>query len=313
MEKKQLGNGVKVSDMCLGTMFFGTKVSKEMSLTLLDMYAEAGGMFLDTANMYAHFYSESAKGGDSENVLGEWMKARQNSSRMFVATKVGIPYPGVERGLKPDQIIEECDKSLKRLQIETIDLYYAHFDDRKTPMEEVLGTFQKLIEQGKIRYIAASNYRSWRLEKAKHICEQNNWINYSCIQNNYTYLFPKGVSGDHPQIKINDDMKDYCTQNNIPILAYGALAKGAYARNNIKIMEDYAGKNYIARYQSLLEVAGEKGITPNQVVLCWMKQSTTPVVIPIITASRPEHMKENLVAENLVLENEFIEKLDEAN
>ena len=125
--------GVEVSIFCLGAMYLGTRNDAASSYRLLDQYVDAGGSFIDTANIYAHWV-EGFRGGESETLLGEWMRRRGNRSRIFLATKVGFEYPGVERGLSAAQIEAECDKSLRRLGVETIDLYYAHVDDRSTPL-----------------------------------------------------------------------------------------------------------------------------------------------------------------------------------
>ena len=148
MKKVPLGrSGVEVSAICLGAMFFGTRTDTATSLKLLDQYVEAGGSFIDTANIYAHWVS-GFKGGESEYLLGDWMKKRKNRSKVFIASKVGFGYPSVERGLTPAQIASECDRSLARMGVETIDLYYAHVDDRTTPQEESLEAFDKLVRAG---------------------------------------------------------------------------------------------------------------------------------------------------------------------
>ncbi|HUX37708.1 MAG TPA: aldo/keto reductase, partial [Rectinemataceae bacterium] len=141
MNTLPLGNtGVEVSQLCLGTMFFGTSTDRESSFRLLDQYLESGGGFLDTANIYARWVP-GFEGGESESLLGRWMRERRNRSRLFVATKVGFEMPGVDRGLRSDQIQKECEKSLGRLGLETIDLYYAHVDDPNTPLDETLEAF----------------------------------------------------------------------------------------------------------------------------------------------------------------------------
>ena len=313
MKTKPLRNGVPVSEMGLGTMMFGTKVSSEMSQTLLDLYVEAGGTFLDTANMYAHFYSDEAQGKESETVIGEWMAERKNREEIFLATKVGVPYPGVERGLTRTQIFEECEKSLKRLQTDVIDLYYGHFDDRKVPLEEVLESFQILKEQGKMKHIAASNTRSWRLERATSICAARGWEPHLCVQDKLTYLYPKGEPVTWPRVTCNQDLLDYCTEENLPVVAYGALRKGAYATGDEEKILEYAGVNGITRFEALKQVSEEVGLTPNQVVLAWMLQSTRPVIIPLITASRPEQLQESLDAGSVALSPEMVERLDQSH
>ena len=143
MQTRLLGKtGVEVSAYCLGTMNFGSRDDLTTSYQILDQFAEAGGTFLDTANMYASWIT--GNGGESETTLGQWMKERGNRQQMFVATKVGQPMRDVERGLPAARIAAECDKSLKRLGVEAIDLYYAHLDDPNTPPRRDAGRLQPL-------------------------------------------------------------------------------------------------------------------------------------------------------------------------
>jgi aryl-alcohol dehydrogenase-like predicted oxidoreductase len=158
MEKQPLGHtGVEVSSLCLGAMFFGTRNDKETSHTILNAYTEAGGSFIDTANIYACWVN-GFHGGESETLLRDWMAARNNRSEIFIASKVGFGYGDVKQGLSARQIEEECNKSLRRLKVETIDLFYGHVDDRLTPLEETLQAFDRLVKAGKVRFIGASNY-----------------------------------------------------------------------------------------------------------------------------------------------------------
>ena len=174
-------SGVNVSALCLGAMYFGSRTDNETSWQLLDQYTEAGGSFIDTANIYARWVP-GCSGGESETLLGEWMRERTNREQLFIASKVGFEYPGVERGLPAWRIEEECDKSLKRLGIDTIDLYYAHVDDRQTSQEETLEAFNTLVSSGKVRLIGGSNFLAWRLEDAAWISRTRKWAEYCCVQ-----------------------------------------------------------------------------------------------------------------------------------
>ena len=165
---------------------------------------------MDTANIYA-WWIKGAKGGESEILLGKWMKERRNRSELFIASKVGFEMPGVERGLRAQQIAEECEKSLKRLGVNTIDLYYAHKDDYDTPVEETLEAFYHLIRSGKIRFIGASNFSAWRLEQAHNTSEYNGWMDYCCIQQRYTYLRPHAGARFDPQLAVNSDLLHFCS------------------------------------------------------------------------------------------------------
>jgi len=303
--------GVKVSQFCLGTMHFGSRTDRMTSYRLLDQYVEAGGSFLDTANNYAHWVP-GFKGGESETLLGEWMRERQNRARLFVATKVGFDYSGVDRGLRASQIEAECEKSLRRLGIETIDLYYAHKDDRETPLEETLEAFDRLVRAGKVRFIGASNFAAWRLAEARCVSQVHGWAAYCCVQQRYSYIRPKPGVSFGPQVAVNDDLLDYCRAHALTLLAYSPLLGGAYTRADRSFQEQYLGPDTDARLAALDAVARETGATRNQVVLAWMAQSDPPV-IPLVGASTVEQLRENLGALEIVLSTGQMELLNSAS
>lgn len=311
MQTVPLGNtGVDVSALCLGAMYFGTRNDERTSFELLDQYVAAGGTFIDTANIYAHWV-EGGQGGESESLLGRWMKARGNRADLFLASKVGFNMPGVERGLTAAQIEAECEKSLRRMGVETIDLYYAHVDDRVTPLDETLAAFDRLVRAGKVRFIGASNYLAWRLEQAHWVSKTHDWASFCCVQQRYTYLRPKPGASFDPQISANDDLLDYvrARRHDFTLLAYSALLGGAYVRDDRPVPEQYRGPDAEARLRVLREVAAETGATPNQVVLAWMMHSDPPV-IPLIAASEPRHLAENIGALDVRLSAGQMERLN---
>jgi aryl-alcohol dehydrogenase-like predicted oxidoreductase len=295
MNSVALGDtGAEVSALCLGTMHFGSRTDKTTSYRILDQYVEAGGSFLDTANNYA-MWVPGYVGGESETLLGEWMRERRNRAQMFIATKVGFDYPGVERGLRASQIERECEKSLRRLGIDIIDLYYAHRDDQNTRMEEAIEAFDRLIAAGKVRFVGASNFLAWRLEAARWVSRTHNWAKYSCIQQRYSYIRPKpGASFGH-QIAANADLLHYCRALRIRLLAYSPLLSGAYTRPDRDFQEQYLGPDTDARLAALDVVCEQVGATANQIVLAWMMQSD-PAVIPVFGASTVDQLDENLGA-----------------
>jgi aryl-alcohol dehydrogenase-like predicted oxidoreductase len=311
MRKIPLSNsGVEVSALCLGAMFLGTRTDRDTSHHILDQYLDAGGTFIDSANIYAHWIP-GFRGGESETLLGEWMRERRNRDRLFIATKVGFEYGDVQRDLKAWRIEEECNKSLKRLGIETIDLYYAHVDDYNAPLEETMEAFNRLVAAGKVRLVGASNYLAWRLERAKWISETNGWTSFCCVQQRYTYLRPRAGATFGPQVSANDDLLDYSRRNNFTILAYAALLGGAYTRDDRPLPEQYTGADNEARLGVLREVARQTGATPNQVILAWMLHRQPPV-IPLAAASTHEQMEENLGALDVSLSKEQTQRLDSA-
>ena len=312
MKMVDLGTaGHKVSQFCLGAMHLGSRDDADISYRLLDRFVAAGGSFIDTANIYARWVP-GFRGGESEALLGRWMRERRNRSRLFIATKVGLEYPGVQRGLKAQQIVQECEKSLKRLGIDVIDLYYAHIDDRTTSMEETLEAFFRLVEAGKVRCIGASNFLAWRLEEARWISLTNGWPQYCCVQQRHTFLRPRLGTSFAPQISSNDDLLDYCRVRGVTLLAYSPLLSGAYTRTDRGFPDQYLGPDTEARMLVLESVADELGATPNQVVLAWMVQSDPPV-IPLVAASTIEQLDENLGAADLWLDQKQMERLNSAS
>jgi aryl-alcohol dehydrogenase-like predicted oxidoreductase len=311
MQYTKLGNtGVEVSTLCFGAMYLGTKQDQDESFKLLDQYIHAGGNFIDTANIYAHWVP-GGKGGESEKVIGKWLANRGIRQDVFIATKVGFQYQDVPRSLKPKIIEEECEKSLNRLGIDTIDLYYAHNDDRLTSLEETLEAFHILIQKGKVRFIGASNYLPWRLEEARWISKMNDWADYCCIQQRHTYVRKKHGTTFDPQIAANDDLMDYVKNRNITLLAYSALLSGAYSRKERPIPEQYQGVDTANRLMTLYSVAKEVNRTPNQVVLAWMLQSTPPV-IPLIAASTEQQLIENIDSVDIKFDPEQLDRLNSA-
>jgi aryl-alcohol dehydrogenase-like predicted oxidoreductase len=304
-----LGNtGENVSALCLGAMLFGTRDDAALSFALLDQYVEAGGTFIDTANIYAHWIP-GGRGGESETLLGQWMHERRNRSSLFIADKVGFDLPGVEPGLRAEQIVAECEKSLVRLGVETIDLYYAHVDDRTTPMEETLQAFDQLVRAGKVRYIGASNFPSWRLEEARWTSAKHGWAEYCCVQQRYSYLRPTPGAGFGGQIAANDDLIDYCRTRQIPLLAYSPLLGGTYTRPDRPLPPQYVGPDTDARLAVLRTVASEHKATAHQIVLSWML-SANPPVIPVLGVGSEQQLRENLDALTISLPPEEMALLD---
>jgi len=239
------------------------------------------------------------------------MKERKNRDQVFIASKVGFGYQDVPVTLKAEIIEQECNKSLKRLGVDTIDLYYAHNDDRDTPLEETLEAFLRLVDTGKVRYIGASNYLAWRLEEAHWISLNNEWPEYCCVQQRHSYIRRKQGTTFDPQVAANEDLFDYVRNRGITLLAYSALLSGAYTRPDREFQEQYLGMDSDNRLAALKAVAAETGVAPNQVILAWMLQGDPPV-LPLIAASTSEQMGENLDALQVTLTPEQMERLNNA-
>lgn len=312
MKKVQLGNtDLKVSQMGLGCLYFGSRDSKEKSFRRMDQYLAVGGNFLDTANMYSHWISDDTKGGESEKMIGEWLKERNNRSEVIIASKVGFPYPGNDYGTSKEQIKEEFHKSLERLGTNYIDIYYAHTDDFNTPMEETLEAFNELMTEGKLRAIGASNFKAWRLERAGQIAEKNNWQSYSAIQQRYSYLRPKRGWDFGEQVAANQDLFEYVKDTGISLVAYSPLLQGAYTNPKKEFKEQYQGPDTDKRLAVLDEITAETGATRNQLVYYWL-MNREPNAIPLIAATTDEQFEEAVGSLELDLSEEKIKIMTEA-
>ena len=253
-------------------------------------------------------------GGESENLLGRWLKDRGKRDDLFIATKVGFPVPAQELdfGQTAEQIERGCEGSLKRMGIDHIDLFYVHFDHRHVPVEERLEAFDRLVRAGKVRYIGASNTVAWRLEEARKISQMNGWAQFCCIQQWYSYVRPRAGVVYDPHAFCNNELLDYCLTTGVSLMAYSPLMSGAYTRADRSFPEEFQGEDTDARVATLRKVASEVGYTENQVVLAWMLRSQ-PYTIPLVGASKREQLAENLKALEVPLTVEKLEELSQAH
>ena len=314
MKKVELKRaGLTVSNICLGTMMYGTQVSEAEAFRQLDLYREMGGNFLDTSNNYAHWWP-GASGDESETLLGKYLADRGCRDQLVIATKVGFDRHGEGAGLTAKQIEYWCDESLRKLGTDYIDLYYAHTDDKNTPLEETMEAFDRLVKQGKVRAIGASNFYTWRMCEAKHIAQQNGYADYTVNQPCYTYLFPKGGYKLAYEFNVNavEERLRYLAANDIPLVAYSCLAKGGY--DDPARLPDFYETG--SRLNTLLECAKELGLTPSKLVIAWLlaqdRLPNRPTVIPLFSSSRSDHLKEILEMSDYVLDQEILEKLSDA-
>jgi aryl-alcohol dehydrogenase-like predicted oxidoreductase len=250
-------------------------------------------------------------GGESESTIGAWMKERGNRNEMVVSTKLAFDYPGSAGGLSAAEIQEECEKSLRRLQTDRIDLYYAHRDDRQTRLEETMEAFSRLVGSGKVRAIGASNLAPWRIVKANDIAKFNGWSGYSVVEQRYTYLRPRHGADFGPQVFLTPDLMDYAQVEGIALIGYAILLQGAYTRFDRPLPAQYAGPEADARLEALKTVANEVGCSPNQAIIAWLRQST-PSILPIITGSRIDQLEENIAALKVELSEDHMRRLETA-
>jgi aryl-alcohol dehydrogenase-like predicted oxidoreductase len=300
-------------------MYFGTTIDEAQSFRLLDQYVDAGGSFLDTANNYA-FWVQGFQGGESESLLGRWFRERRNRDQIFLATKVGFNMsPRVPTSLSRQTIIEQCENSLRQLQTNHIDLYYAHTDHRETPLEETLEAFDQLVRQGKVRYIACSNTLAWRIQQARMTSQAHGWPEYCAVQQRHSYLTPKTSVRKHANGQVSTTIEhiDYAIEHadDFIIVAYSILIGGIFARDDNRIPENYQPDDYSqsevdTKLAVLRNVAAEVGATPNQVVIAWLMQNT-PRMIPLITSSSQERLQENIDAAQVTLSADQLARLNQ--
>lgn len=314
MQRILLGNtDITVSPVGLGCLNFGSKNDRNISYQLLDQYCNAGGNFLDTANNYA-FWNEGCVGGESESLLGKWMRERNNRSQIILATKGGAKptYPGggfdhIE-GLSQRALERALDESLTRLRTDYIDVYYTHIDDKNIRLEETIETLNRFVMSGKVRAIGCSNYPQLRLHEALTISKQNNWTAFSCIQQRYTYLKPNPHTDFGLQVVADEQLLSYCHDHNIAVLAYSPLLGGSYTQTE-HLPSAYKESFSTDKEQILLEIATQIGGTINQVVLAWMMRKPLRV-IPLISASTSQQLAENLGSLHIQLSDEHMERLN---
>ena len=317
MLTRKLGRtGLKVSALCLGGNTFGWTTDQTASEAVLDAYLEAGGNFIDTADVYAR-WAPGNKGGESETALGVWMAARRNRQAVIIATKVCGPMGAGpnDGGLSRQHIMEGVEESLRRLQTDYIDLYQAHWDDAETPLAETLRAFDDLVRQGKVRYIGASNYQSWRLTRALWESDRRAYVRYESIQPKYNLVF---------RDEYERELEPLCLEQSIGVIPYSSLGSGflsgkyrrgrelpktARAGNVEKIYMTDRGFTVL---EAMEKVAAGAGATPAQVALSWLAHRPG-ITAPIASATSVTQLKELLGGIELKLDTEARAALDSAS
>ena len=278
-----------VHELCLGTNVFGWSADESESHAVLDAYAAHGGNFVDTADMYSA-WKEGNVGGESETIIGNWMKKNGNRDQMVVATKVAkLP---TRLGLSPANIIAACNESLKRLQTDHIDIYYAHHDDQEVPMEETLGAFAQLIAEGKVRYIAASQHTGARLQEAFAISAKHNLPSYIALQDQYNLV---------SRNPFETEQQPVLAAHGISAIPFYGLARGflsgKYREGKVVesvraegVKEFATPKGY--RILSLMdEIAAAHKSSVSAVSLAWLR-SNPQLSTPIASARTVEQLEE---------------------
>jgi aryl-alcohol dehydrogenase-like predicted oxidoreductase len=295
-----------VFGLCLGGNVFGWTAGRDESFAVLDAYAAAGGNFVDTADVYMAG-APGNSGGESETIIGEWLAARGRPENFVIATKVG-KLPGLGN-LRAETIRTAAENSLRRLGVETIDLYYAHFDDRETPLEETLGGFGALIEEGKVRHIAASNYSGARLAEALEIAEREGLPRYVALQPHYNLM----------EREYETDERPVCEREDVACFPFYALAKGFLTGKyrpdgeEIDSVRAEGAKQYLdERGERMLEaldaIAATHGVPPSAVAVAWLRRQPT-VLAPIASARNEQQLAPLITAATLELSEDELSRL----
>jgi aryl-alcohol dehydrogenase-like predicted oxidoreductase len=311
MQRVKLGKSdLEVPVLCLGGNVFGWTLSEADSFRQLDAALEAGLNFIDTADVYSR-WMPGHQGGESETILGKWLAKGNKRSNVIVATKLGIEMGEGKKGLGGKYIQQAVEDSLQRLQTDYIDLYQAHKDDQETPLEETLGAFDKLVRQGKVRHIGASNYGGARLAKALETSKENGLVSYISLQPKYNLV---------EREEFETDLLPVVEEHTLGVLPYYSLAAG-FLTGKYRSKKDAEGKargGTVAKYLNewgfhvvdvLDEVAREHHSTPARVALAWLMVQPG-VTAPIASATSDEHLADLIEATRLNLDHASIEKLN---
>jgi aryl-alcohol dehydrogenase-like predicted oxidoreductase len=314
MKTRKLGaSGLDVSPLCLGTNVFGWTADEKTSFAILDAFVAAGFKFIDTADTYSR-WAPGNKGGESETIIGNWLKRTGNRSQVSVATKVGMEMGPGEKGLSRAYIQRAVERSLERLQTDYIDLYQPHQDDPATPLEETLGAYGELIKQGKVRAIGASNYTAERLAAAMEASEKHGYPRYESLQPHYNLYERAGYEAA---------LDPLCLAKKLGVIPYFSLASGFLTgkyRSESNLSKSPRGqgvKKYLDErglriLAALDQVAGKLHSTPAKVSLAWLLARPS-ITAPIASATSVEQLRDLIDATNLTLDTESIELLNQAS
>lgn len=314
METRKLGHsGIKVKPFCFGGNVFGWTADEATSFALLDAFVDAGFDFVDTADVYSTWVPGN-KGGESEEIIGKWLKRSGKRDKVVIATKVGKPMGPDKKGLSVAYITKAVEDSLKRLQTDYIDLYQSHADDDQTPLEETMETFTNLIKQGKVRAVGASNYSAARLQEAINVSRDNSLAAYETLQPEYNLYNREAYE---------KELEPVCLENSLGVITYYSLASGFLTgkyRSENDLSKSGRGQG-IRKYlnprgfsilAALDEVAKAYRTTPASIAIAWVI-ARPGITAPIASATSVKQLNELTKAVNLNLDNETMGQLNAAS
>ena len=314
MKKRKLGNsGLEVAPLALGGNVFGWTADEPTSFRILDAFVAAGCNLVDTADIYSAWVPGN-KGGESEIVLGKWLKRRGNRRKVLIATKVGKEMGPDRKGLSKFYILRAAEDSLRRLQTDCIDLYQSHEDDPGTPLEETLEAYSQLIREGKVRAIGASNYNADRLGQALEASKRSGLPSYQCLQPLYNL---------YDRADFESDLEPLCLEKGVGVIPYFSLASGFLTgkyrsekdlenRPRGEMVKKYLNDRGFRILDALDQVAGQYHTVPAVVSLAWLI-ARPGVTAPIASATSLDQLADLIEATRIALDPSSIGLLDRAS
>jgi aryl-alcohol dehydrogenase-like predicted oxidoreductase len=314
MNKRKLGNtGLEISPLVFGGNVFGWTTDEPTSFNLLDAFIAAGFNAIDTADVYSK-WAPGHTGGESETILGKWIKRSGNRDKVILATKVGLEMGPGQKGLSRSHILRSVENSLRRLQTHYIDLYQSHTDDPDTPIEETLGAYAELIAQGKVRAIGASNYKGDRLAAALEASKKLGLPRYQSLQPNYNL---------YDRAEYEPQLEPLCVKEGLGVINYFPLAAGflsgkyrseADVANSARagMVKKYFNERGLKILQALDEVAKKYNATPARVSLAWLLARPS-ITAPIVSATNLKQLSDLIASVELTLDRASIELLNQAS
>jgi len=314
MQKRKLGNsGLHVAPLAFGGNVFGWTVDESTSFILLDAFLDAGFNLVDTADSYSRWVP-GHQGGESEAIIGKWLKARGNRDKIIIATKVGSDMGQGKKDLSKDWILREAEASLERLQTDYIDLYQSHWDDLTTPVDETLEAYAQLVKQGKVRVIGASNLSPDRLRESLQLSKDKGFPCYQSLQPNYNLY-------DRQQFET--DFEPICRSENLGVIPYFSLASGFLTGKyrSEKDLEGRARGGFVKKYLNdrgykilgaLDAVAKTHNATQAQVAIAWLIAQPS-ITAPIASATNLDQLQQLIAATRLSLTPEDLQQLNQAS
>ncbi|HEV2482026.1 MAG TPA: aldo/keto reductase [Puia sp.] len=314
MQKKQLGRSpLQVAPLMFGGNVFGWTIDEATSFGLLDGFVFAGFNFIDTADVYSR-WAPGNQGGESETIIGKWMKARGNRDKVIVATKVGGDMGQGKKDIGKKWILEEVENSLRRLQTDHIDLYQTHWDDETTPVEETLEAYAELVRAGKVRVIGASNFSPARLKASLEASAKHGYPRYESLQPHYNLV---------ERERFEKELEPICVENQLGVINYYSLAAG-FLTGKYRSEDDlntsprgggakkYLNERGLNLLATLDAVAGEYHSTPATVAIAWLIARPS-VTAPIASATSIGQLDSLIAATKLELSKDALERLDAAS